>query len=70
MESEVRAKFVLEALKGWTSMTELWARYGIRRRVGYTCGRLCYGLTILDAYSRYLVDCHVRHSDGRDANGL
>jgi len=32
---EERAKFVLEALEGWTSMTELCARYGISRRVGY-----------------------------------
>lgn len=32
---EERAKFVLEALEGWTSMTELCTRYGISRRVGY-----------------------------------
>jgi putative transposase len=32
---EERAKFVLEALEGWTSMTELCARYGVSRRVGY-----------------------------------
>jgi transposase InsO family protein len=32
---EERAKFVLEALEGWTSMTELCGRYGISRRVGY-----------------------------------
>jgi putative transposase len=32
---EERAKFVLEAMEGWTSMTELCARYGISRRVGY-----------------------------------
>lgn len=32
---EERAKFVLEALEGWTSMTELCRRYGISRRVGY-----------------------------------
>ena len=32
---EERAKFVLEALEGWTSMTELCDRYGVSRRVGY-----------------------------------
>lgn len=32
---EERAKFVLEALEGWTSMTELRDRYGISRKVGY-----------------------------------
>jgi transposase-like protein len=32
---EERTKSVLEALEGWTSMTELCARYGISRRVGY-----------------------------------
>lgn len=32
---EERAKFVLEALEGWTSMSELCVRYGISRRVGY-----------------------------------
>jgi len=32
---EERTKFVLEALEGWTSMTELCARYGISRRIGY-----------------------------------
>jgi len=32
---EERARFVLEALEGWTSMTELCARYGVSRRVGY-----------------------------------
>jgi putative transposase len=30
-----RARFVLEALEGWTSMSELCERYGISRRVGY-----------------------------------
>lgn len=32
---EERARFVLEALEGWTSMSELCARYGVSRRVGY-----------------------------------
>lgn len=32
---EERARFVLEALEGWTSMSELSARYGVSRRVGY-----------------------------------
>lgn len=32
---EERARFVLEALEGWTSMSELCRRYGISRRVGY-----------------------------------
>lgn len=32
---EERARFVLEALEGWESMTELCARYGVSRRVGY-----------------------------------
>ena len=32
---EERIRFVLEALEGWDSMTELCARYGISRRVGY-----------------------------------
>lgn len=30
-----RARFVLDALEGWTSMSELCAQYGISRRVGY-----------------------------------
>jgi transposase InsO family protein len=32
---EERIRFVLEALEGWDSMSELCARYGISRRVGY-----------------------------------
>lgn len=32
---EERARFVLEALEGWTSMSELCADYGISRRTGY-----------------------------------
>ena len=32
---EQRAQFVLDALEGWTSMSELCERYGISRRVGY-----------------------------------
>jgi transposase InsO family protein len=32
---EERAKFVLEALEGWTSMSELCSQYGISRRIGY-----------------------------------
>ena len=32
---EERARFVLEALEGWDSISELWARYGVSRRVGY-----------------------------------
>lgn len=32
---EERARFVLEALEGWDSMSELCARYGVSRRVGY-----------------------------------
>jgi len=32
---EERARFVLEALEGWESMSELCARYGVSRRVGY-----------------------------------
>src|SRR5690606_11777915 len=32
---EERARFVLEALEGWTPMSELCARYGVSRRVGY-----------------------------------
>jgi len=31
---EERAKFVMEALEGWTSMTELCARFGISWEVG------------------------------------
>lgn len=30
-----RARFVLEALEGWTSMSELCQHYGVSRRVGY-----------------------------------
>lgn len=30
-----RSRFVLEALEGWTSMSELCERYGISRRIGY-----------------------------------
>lgn len=30
-----RARFVLDALEGWTSMSELCRRYGVSRRVGY-----------------------------------
>lgn len=32
---EERARFVLAALEGWTSMSELCEKYGISRRVGY-----------------------------------
>lgn len=32
---EERARFVLEALEGWTPMSELCARHGVSRRVGY-----------------------------------
>lgn len=32
---EERARFVLEALEGWNSMSELCRRYGVSRRVGY-----------------------------------
>jgi len=32
---EQRARFVLEALEGWASMSDLCERYGISRRVGY-----------------------------------
>jgi putative transposase len=32
---EQRARFVLDALEGWTSMSELCERYGISRRIGY-----------------------------------
>lgn len=32
---EERTRFVLEALEGWTSMSQLCRRYGVSRRVGY-----------------------------------
>ncbi len=32
---EERARFVLEAMEGWTSMSELCRQYGISRRIGY-----------------------------------
>ena len=32
---EERARFVLEALEGWTSMSEICQKFGISRRIGY-----------------------------------
>lgn len=32
---EERARFVLEALEGWTSMSDLCTKYGVSRRIGY-----------------------------------
>lgn len=32
---EERARFVLDALEGWSSVSELCEKYGISRRIGY-----------------------------------